>query len=318
MDKSSYTDSTTRLTYHRRCRYQTTAESLVKRLCVYGAKKKKLGDAHRLVIRSRGTARAYQICIANFLSFRAQGGAPDRGPYLRAEFDEFLYLNSLTWQQKTVDQHWQAFIKVFSLELPRYRASMPSMVKGRAYTHEEFEKILAVASSLHRLSIALLYYCGLRTEEILRISDLHIDAPSPDRPWRQDLFFGLHEVIICTVTGKGGLTRKIAVPAHLFAQLNQQRLNQSRTVCNRGQDFTTHFGLVGGQALSMAFTRASKAALGFSLGAHGLRYSYIQRRLAELRALGLSDSQCLAICSQEVGHFREDITLHYTTPRRQP
>jgi len=299
-------------------RHHYAAEALVKRLCVYGTKKRDLGDAHRLLIRSRGTARGYRNCIANFLSFRAQGGAPDRGPYLRSEVDEFLYLNSLTWQQKTVDQHRQAFIKVFSIELPRYRAAIPSMVRGRAYTREEFEKILAMASALHRLSIALLYHCGLRTEEILRISDLHVEAPLPDRPWRQDLFFGLHDVVICVATGKGGLTRKIAVPAHLYAELNQHRLRQPCTVRNRGQDFTTRFGLVGGQALSMAFTRASKAALGFSLGGHGLRYSYIQRRLSELRALGLSDSECLAICSQEAGHFREDITLHYTTPRRRP
>jgi integrase len=316
MDNHASTNSTGRLAYRPRCKYHIAAEVLVRRLCVYGAKKKELGDSHRSVIRSRGTARAYENCVANFLSFRAQGGAPSGGPYLRAEFDEFLHLNSLAWQQKTVDQHWQALTKVFSVVLPRYRAAVPSYVKGRAYTHEEFEKILTAASSLHRLSIALLYYCGLRVEEILQISDLQTDAPSPDRPWRKDLFSEMHDVVICTVTGKGGLRRAIAVPTHLYNELVKHRMHQSGTVRNRRSDFSTHFDLVGGQALSQAFTRASRAALGFSLGAHGLRYSYIQQKLADLRAMGLPEIECLAICSQHAGHFREDITLHYTTPRR--
>ena len=295
--------------------YQQQADKLVQRFLVFGASKKSLGPSHRAVIRSRGTALAYRNCIANFLSFRAAGGYPHAGPFLRVEMDEFLHLNSLTWQQKTVEQHRQALGKVFSIDLPRYRAAVPSYVRGRAYTEAEFERILEVIGQKHRLPIALLYRCGLRTEEILRISDIEIRKPSPQRPWRDDLFTGLTDVIVCTCTGKGGLTRRIAIPVRLYSELEQYRLDQPTIVRNRGKDLESHFDLVGGQALSMAFTRASRLALGFGLGAHGLRYSYIQRRLSQLEALGFSPLDRLAICSQEVGHFREDITLHYTTPR---
>lgn len=289
---------------------------MISRFCVFGASKKSLDSSHRLVVRSRGTAVAYRNCLSNFLSFRAAGGYPHAGPFLRVEMDEFLFLSSLTWQQKTVDQHRQALCKMFSVDLPRYKAAIPSYVRGRAYTETEFERILQATGPKHRLAVALLYHCGLRTEEVLRIYDIGLSPPSPDRPWPDDLFAGLKEFVLCTCTGKGGLTRKIAIPLWLYVNLEQHRLTQSATTRNRGKSFKSHFDIVGGQALSMAFTRASKIALGFSLGAHGLRYSYIQRRLAQLESLNFSPLDRLSICSSEVGHFRNDITLHYTTPRR--
>ncbi|WP_229517389.1 hypothetical protein [Paraburkholderia terrae] len=216
---------------------------------------------------------------------------------------------------KTVEQHRQALCKVFSVDLPRYKAAVPSYVRGRAYTEAELERILAVSGQAHRLPIELLYWCGLRTEEILRITDIDVRKPSSDRPWRDDLFTGLADVVICTCTGKGGLTRRIAIPVKLYVELQRYRFDQPTIVRNRGKDLESHFDLAGGQALSMAFSRASRLALGFCLGAHGLRYSYIQRRLSQLEETGFSVLDNLAICSQEVGHFREDITLHYTTPR---
>jgi integrase len=297
--------------------FQQEADELIRRLCVFGAKKIMLGDAHRFTIRSKGTATAYRNCVADFLSFRADGGCQRGGPYLRIEMNEFLLMNSATWQQKTLDQHRQALCKVFSVDLPKYRSHIVSKTKGRAYTHEEFLKIIRFLSQKHRLAICLLYYCGLRTEEIYRITDINILKPSDNRPWRSDLFAGLEGMVICTCTGKGGLTRLIAIPTELYAELELCRFIEAKTVTNRGKDLCTCFGLVGGQALSTAFRRASIRALGFCLGAHGLRHSYVQRRLAQLKAAGFSAFDRLAICSQEVGHFREDITLHYTTPRTQ-
>lgn len=46
-------------------------------------------------------------------------------------------------------------------------------------------------------------------------------------------------------------------------------------------------------------------------GTHGLRYDYAQERVEELREQGLTDTEALAQTSQEMGHSREEITLHY-------
>ena len=55
---------------------------------------------------------------------------------------------------------------------------------------------------------------------------------------------------------------------------------------------------------------ASERALGWSTGAHGLRHSYAQERMAELQA-SLSRDAALTTVSQEMGHFRPEITETY-------
>lgn len=60
------------------------------------------------------------------------------------------------------------------------------------------------------------------------------------------------------------------------------------------------------------FSRVSKNALGFSSGAHGLRHSYTQERMSELRDHGSRErAYALEVVSQEMGHFRPSITETY-------
>ena len=49
----------------------------------------------------------------------------------------------------------------------------------------------------------------------------------------------------------------------------------------------------------------------FSNGGHGLRHSYAQERMAELKSLGLARAIALETVSQELGHFRAEITEVY-------
>ena len=58
---------------------------------------------------------------------------------------------------------------------------------------------------------------------------------------------------------------------------------------------------------SKAFGAASARALGWSHGAHGLRHSYAQERMAELQASGFDYAAAREIVSQELGHFRGDV-----------
>lgn len=295
--------------------HQRIAKRLVRSVCLFGVKKSAMGDAHRYLIRSRQTALDYQDCIANFLRFRAEGRVPAEGPYLRAEACEFLFLNALTWQQKTLDQHRQALGKVLCLQLPRYTAGVPTRVSSRAYTAKEVDLVIAQMSARHALSVRLIAATGMRTSELLSLTDLEKQPPSPERPWLNHLFTGMENFVVCTTRGKGGLVRQVAVPERLYREINALRYPLPATVQDRRKSHSPTFNLAAGQALSQAFTRASQTALSFSFGIHGLRHAYVQRRLVELQQHGFTLLESLSVCSQEVGHFREEITTHYMTPR---
>ncbi len=58
-------------------------------------------------------------------------------------------------------------------------------------------------------------------------------------------------------------------------------------------------------------TTSLPTQLGRSTGAHGLRHSYAQERLDELQRAGLSQDLALTTVSQEMGHFRAEITETY-------
>lgn len=300
---------------HPKSDYQVLAAKLVRHACAFGVKKADLRDADRAVIRSLGTARDYQACIANFLSFRSDGNVPDDGPYLRAEMGDFLRLSALTWRQKTMDQHRHALNKVFCVDLPRYLAEVPTNSAGKAYTEDEVRRIVPHQMPRNALGTELLFSTGMRAFEPLRLCDAHVMEPSAERPWRDDLFVGLHDFVVCRCPGKGGLCRSVAVPARLYEELDRRRYDAPADVRDRKIDYITYFDVGSGQALSQSFGDASRGALGFSLGIHGLRHAYIQRRLAQLNSLGIPPRDVLEICSQEVGHFRAEITLHYTRPR---
>jgi len=83
------------------------------------------------------------------------------------------------------------------------------------------------------------------------------------------------------------------------------------TVFDRGIKYLKIYNINFGQAFSQTFTRASKKALGLSHGAHGLRHSYVKRRISKLLELGYSLSDAMLVVSQEVGHFRPLITMCY-------
>ena len=67
----------------------------------------------------------------------------------------------------------------------------------------------------------------------------------------------------------------------------------------------------GGQRWSNSFSAASERTMGRSTGAHGLRHSYAQERMRELQRTGMLRDRALETVSQEMGHFRPEITETY-------
>ena len=114
-----------------------------------------------------------------------------------------------------------------------------------------------------------------------------------------------------TVEGKGGLVREVLIPRELAERLEARRLEAPQRITDRGIHYTPHYDLGAGKAWSQSFTTASERALGWSTGAHGLRHSYVQERMNELQERSMTYRAALSTVSQELGHFREDITEVY-------
>ncbi|WDT86987.1 hypothetical protein [Alteromonas sp. 009811495] len=114
-----------------------------------------------------------------------------------------------------------------------------------------------------------------------------------------------------TVQGKGGLIRHVLIPNDLVVQLEQRRFNYPVTVKDRKINYLQRYDIGAGKRWSDSFSKASKRALFFSTGAHGLRHSYARERMRELLALGYRRVQALETVSQEMGHFRPEITEVY-------
>ena len=119
------------------------------------------------------------------------------------------------------------------------------------------------------------------------------------------------EVRKYTVSGKGGLIREIAISVGLAEQLESCRLNAPRKVTDRDIFYQQYYDLGGGKQWSDSFSKAAKRVLGWSTGAHGVRHTYAQARMRTLQSLGMSYESALAVVSQEMGHFRGDITEVY-------
>jgi len=161
----------------------------------------------------------------------------------------------------------------------------------------------------HALATEIAYQAGLRAHELLTLRPL-TERPPDLRPALSSKWVG-RDSVSYTVAGKGGLIREVRLPANLAQQLEQQRLPESCQITDRGIHYRQHYALAGGQRWSNSFSAASKRILGWSAGAHGLRHSYAQERLHELQRTGLRQEQALETVSQEMGHFRADITLVY-------
>jgi len=204
--------------------------------------------------------------------------------------------------QKTLDMERQAIQKMLQIvthkieaneRLPVVKSEHQQVLESRAYTQEQVREIAAHQTAKNAISTEIAHAAGLRA-----------------RPAHEAKFEG-REGVSYTVTGKGGLTREIQLPRELSGRLEGYRLHEPEKVTDRGVHYVKNYNIGGGNAWSASFTNASKLSLGWSNGAHGLRHSYAQERMTELGRAGHSRDESLRIVSQEMGHFRPEITEVY-------
>ena len=80
---------------------------------------------------------------------------------------------------------------------------------------------------------------------------------------------------------------------------------------DRGIKYESFYTIGGGQAWSKSFSTLSNKELGWSDGAHALRHNYARARMEELQSRGFNYYHARKIISQEMGHFRGDVTEVY-------
>ena len=231
------------------------------------------------------------------------------------------YLNERRFQvgQKTIDRDRQAvqfllrqtgtIVKLKRI-LSTFRGGRKLAQQSRGYTPEQVEAIASSQSARTALATRIAYVAGLRAHELLTIHRKSEQPTSTHRKWSDRRFAGRNGEAY-TVIGKGGLIREIRLSGHLAQALEDVRLAEPRTVVDRNIKYRQHYNLTGGVYFSFIFGKTSKAVLGWSTGAHGLRHGYAQDRMSELLDLGFTRAERMGVISQELGHFRADIVTEY-------
>ncbi|MGB1309685.1 MAG: site-specific integrase [Leucothrix sp.] len=219
--------------------------------------------------------------------------------------------------QKTLDMERQAIQSMMQHvthqlkpdeRLPIIKSEQETSLHSRAYTPEQIKLVTEHQSAKSALATQLAYQAGIRAHELITLQKLD-QQPADLRPVSIHKFTG-RQGVAYSVKGKGGLTREIRIPFALSQQL-EARAIEPINVTDRGVNYQQHYDLAGGQKWSNSFSGASDRALGWSRGGHGLRHSYAQERMNELQTTGLSEHDALETVSQELGHFRPEITKVY-------
>ena len=269
------------------------------------------------IVKSVGTVRNYEQALRNVATYMAysQQNLKDLTPDSAK-----IYLEHRAEQvgQKTLDMERQAIQLMLqhvthklepTQRLDVIKSEIAQILSSRAYTSEQVQAIAAAQAPQNALATEIAYSAGLRAHELLTLQRADL-RPADDRPALESKFSHRNGVLY-TVTGKGGLTREVLIPSHLAERLEDRRLSVPQQVTDRGIHYQKHYEIGGGRAFSQSFSRASNNVLGYSHGAHGLRHSYAQERMDELRSNGITREIALETVSQEMGHFRADITEVY-------
>lgn len=298
---------------------QRAAQKAVSNLLALGKPRHNNKDSGR--IHSVSTANQYRQIYTRLSAYCRENDA--RLVKLKPETAEAYLLKrsseiqdkQLNNERRAMEIHLRRIHKDSTIKLSRIKSTRsPPEKKPRAYSPEQVRHLLKTNTD-DRLSLStkLTYTGGLRVHELLTVERFSERQPSGHREWSNNKFIGTQreQWIAYTVSGKGGLVREVRFPPHLAQQLEEKRLSHPITVIDREGHHTSHYNLLGGQKFTKAFEKASMSCFNYSNGPHGLRHSYAQERMFEIQNMGKSYKEAKAIVSQELGHFREDVTEEY-------
>lgn len=270
-------------------------------------------------LRSVGTVRNYEQGLTRAAEWaqqqRLDGGLRGMTPELA---ERYLVERGQEVGQKTLDMERQAMQAMMrhvtgklgdTERLPVVKSEQAQALEARAYTPQQADLVAAAQNERNGLATEIAHAAGLRAHELLTLA--RSDERAPDLRPALDTKWAGRDGEIYTVQGKGGLTREVLIPSRLAERLEATRRDEPERITDRGVHYESRYDIGGGQRWSNSFSAASERALSWSTGAHGLRHSYAQERMGELQREGLTRDQALETVSQEMGHFRPDITEVY-------
>lgn len=261
-------------------------------------------------IHSVGTARNYTQALKNFAEYLRDHRMGDLNSVTEFEAQQYLIDRAITVAQKTLDLDRQAIQMHLSVKLDVVKSERATCLSTRSYTVAQIKRISMAQSEHNKLATLISHTAGLRAHELLTILPAAERPASTHRDWSAERFTGrIGERY--TVVGKGGLIREILLPHHLAADLETKRFTVPRVVTDRGVYYSQLYDIGGGRAWSQSFSSASKRALNFSNGGHGLRHSYAQERMEELQRSGMHYDTAKSTVAQELGHFDKETTEAY-------
>jgi len=268
-------------------------------------------------IKSVGTFRNYQQALTQVAQALKDANLPSLNNLTPQIANDYLASRALEVKQSQLNMERQAMQKVMQHfnhnlspkeTLPVVKSELKEVMQSRAYTTEQVREIAAHQTPHNALATEIAHSTGLRAHELFTIRPIS-ERPADPRPSHEAKFQG-REGVSYTVVGKGGLCREIQLPRELSERLEGYRLPEPEKVTDRGVYYERSYAIGGGNAWSASFGRVSANNLGWSNGAHGVRHSYAQERMRELRPEH-GYKEALTIVSQEMGHFRPEITEVY-------
>jgi integrase len=284
------------------------AHKAIKKHLAIGQSKHHSNDNNK--IHSIGTARSYEQSLTGFAKWLKINRLGDLFNINEKIAIQYLEIRAQQVKQKTLDQERQAIQMCLGKKLPVIKSELQEALKSRAYTKEQIVLINQSQLAKNQLATKIAYAAGLRAHELFSLRKAKEQPKSKHRTWLKERFIN-REGKLYTVIGKGGLIREILIPNDLAEQLESQRLNQPVKIQDRKVYYQQHYNIAGGKNWTNSFSAASKRLFGWSHGAHGLRHSYAQERMEELQQCGFVYKDALETVSQELGHFRPEITEVY-------
>lgn len=270
-------------------------------------------------VKSLGTIRNYTQALTKVAEYCKQNSKeiPSLRQITVEQAKNYLEMRASEVGQKTLDMERQSIQKMMQCvtsqlgeneRLEVTKSNMEQNLSSRMYTPEQVNIVSSHQSDKHALATQIAYASGLRAHELLTLRPAS-ERPMDIRP-QTDFKFQHREGIKYTVHGKGGLVREVIVPNELAQRLESTRFESPKSTTDRGIKYEQHYNIGGGKQFSDSFSKASKEHLGWTAGAHGLRHSYAQERMSELQ-MEHTRSVALETVSQELGHFRPEITEVY-------
>ena len=266
-------------------------------------------------IHSLGTARTYADSLKGVAAFIRDHQLDPTGKGLaglsRQTATDYLEYRSQEVGQKQLDKDRQAIQMHLGIKLPVIKSEFDQVLQSRAYTSQQIQLVAGAQSPKHSLSTLLAADAGLRAHELLTLLPVRMRSPSAHRVWTDERFDGRKNTMRYTVVGKGGLVREVALSSDLAIQMERLRFSEPRKVMDREIFYEQFYDIGGGKQWSDSFSKAAQRELCWSAGAHGLRHTFAQERMRTLQSNGFAYDQALSIVSQEMGHFRPEITEVY-------